>query len=116
MSQRIESIAVVLLFFREGGVLSKRSLFTFLFFFLLTASHGLLDALTDGGLGIALLSPFTNERFFFPWTPIVVSPIGIRGFFSRWGLEVLKSELVWVWLPSLLMVVGVRLLRAGWKR
>jgi len=33
-------------------------------------SHGLLDALTDGGLGIALLWPFSNARYFAPWTPI----------------------------------------------
>src|SRR5688572_10641137 len=31
---------------------------------LVVASHGLLDALTDGGLGAALLWPFSDERFF----------------------------------------------------
>src|SRR5262245_15182357 len=45
------------------------------------ASHGLLDALTDGGLGCALLWPFTNERFFAPWRPLPVAPIG-RGLLS----------------------------------
>ena len=29
------------------------------------ASHGLLDALTNGGLGVGLLLPFSGERFFF---------------------------------------------------
>jgi inner membrane protein len=61
-------------------------------------SHGLLDAMTDGGLGVAFFAPFHNERFFFPWTPIRVSPIG-AGFFSARGLTTLKSELLWVWLP-----------------
>src|SRR5262245_61554638 len=32
----------------------------FLFFFLATASHGVLDAMTNGGLGIAFFSPFSN--------------------------------------------------------
>ena len=71
---------------------------TFAFLFFCTMSHALLDAMTDGGLGIAFFSPFSNERYFFPWTPIRVSPLG-AGFFSARGLETLMSELVWVWLP-----------------
>ncbi len=70
------------------------------FLFLATASHGLLDAMTDGGLGVAFFAPFQNARYFFPFRPIVVSPIGIGRFFSGRGLEVIKSELLWVWLPS----------------
>jgi inner membrane protein len=62
------------------------------------ASHAVLDALTDGGLGVAFFSPWTDRRYFFPWRPIRVSPIG-WGAFSRWGLEALLSEIVWVWVP-----------------
>jgi inner membrane protein len=69
------------------------------YFSVITASHALLDALTDGGLGVALLAPFSNERFFFPWTPIRVSPIG-PDFFSARGAAVLMSELLWIWIPS----------------
>lgn len=68
---------------------------------LATASHGLFDAMTDGGLGVALLAPFTNERFFFPWQPIEVSPLGLSRIFSARGLEVFASELIWVGLPAL---------------
>ncbi len=75
------------------------------FFFVVTASHGLLDACTNGGLGIALLAPFDATRYFFPWQPIQVSPLG-RAFFSAWGLRVLVSEVVWVWAP-LAVLVGV---------
>jgi inner membrane protein len=78
-----------------------------LFLFLSTLSHGLLDMLTNGGLGVALFSPFSNERYFFPWRPIEVSPIGIGSFFSEWGLRVIASELLWVWLPSaVLFAIG----------
>jgi len=56
------------------------------------ASHGLLDTMTDGGLGIALLWPFSNERFFAPWRPIPVAPIGL-GMLSQRGLSVLAFEL-----------------------
>lgn len=69
--------------------------------FLVTASHGFLDALTDGGLGIAFLAPVDQTRYFFPWRPLVVSPIGISAFFSRWGARVIGSEFFWVWIPCL---------------
>jgi len=61
---------------------------------LVLASHGLLDALTDGGLGCALLWPFSDERFFAPWRPLPVAPIG-RRFWSDAGLRVVATELAW---------------------
>ncbi len=70
------------------------------FLFLVTASHGLLDACTNGGSGIAFFAPFDNSRYFLPWRPIQVSPIGFA-FFSRRGWPVLESEMRWVWLPTL---------------
>jgi inner membrane protein len=66
-----------------------------------TATHGLLDAMTDGGLGIAFFSPFDLQRYFLPWRPIHVSPIGVGRFFSARGLRILWSEIFWVWLPVL---------------
>lgn len=89
--------------FKNEAMFSKRWLFYFSFFFLLSASHGVLDAFTDGGLGIALLAPFDNTRYFFPWTPIIVSPLGLRGLLSHWGMLVMKSELLWIWLPCFLI-------------
>ncbi|HTM49823.1 MAG TPA: metal-dependent hydrolase [Bryobacteraceae bacterium] len=54
-------------------------------------THPLLDMLTDGGLGVMLLFPFSEERLFFPFTPIHVSPFGILQFFRRAGY-ILASE------------------------
>jgi inner membrane protein len=71
-----------------------------LFLFLSTLSHPLLDMLTNGGLGVALFAPFSDERYFFPWRPIEVSPLTVGKFFSDWGARVIISELKWVWLPS----------------
>jgi inner membrane protein len=71
-----------------------------LFLFLATISHSLLDALTDGGSGVALLAPFDNRRFFFPVRPIRVSNFGVLWLFSRRGAVVLWSEIRWVWLPA----------------
>ncbi len=73
-------------------------------------SHGLLDALTDGGLGVGLFMPFENARHFLPWSPIPVSPIGVRNFFTAYGGEVLRTEMLVVWLP--LAAVSLPLLLA----
>lgn len=82
----------------------------FVFFALATLSHPLLDMLTDGGAGVALFAPFSSERFFFPWRPIEVSPIGF-GFFSQRGFAVIFSELLWVWLPALLVLLASMIFR-----
>ena len=107
----IISIFIVGVFFSDVALFSKQWFFFFIFFFLLSASHGILDAFTNGGLGIALLSPFDNTRYFFPWTPIIVSPLGMRGLLSNWGLMVIKCELLWIWLPSFLIVIFSSLAR-----
>ncbi len=83
-----------------------------LFFFVATASHGVLDAFTNGGRGVAFFAPFDRTRYFFPWTPIQVSPIGARFFLSGRGLEVLASELRWIWLPALVLSALIRYFRA----
>lgn len=88
-----------------------------LYLALAMASHGLFDALTDGGLGVALLAPFSNDRFFFPWQPIEVSPIGLSRIFSARGVEVLASELVWVGIPCFgVALLGLAATRAPSSR
>jgi len=105
------SILIVCTFYRKEVVFSNRWWKYFLYFFILTASHGLLDALTNGGHGIALLSPITNNRYFLPWTPIEVSPLSITRFLSQRGLTVLMSELIWIWAPCFLMVIFLKIKR-----
>jgi inner membrane protein len=80
------------------------------YLFLATASHGVLDAMTDGGLGVAFLAPFNATRYFLPWRPVPVSPIG-AAFFSARGLRVLQSELIWIWIPSAVVVLVMLILR-----
>jgi inner membrane protein len=81
-----------------------------LYFTLVTLSHPVLDAMTNGGLGVALFAPFSSARYFFPWRPIEVSPIGLD-FFSESGLAVLGSEVVWVWLPAFFVYGAVKIYR-----
>ena len=93
------------LFFRNSLPLNTlRGAAHFFLLFACTSSHGLLDGLTDGGLGVAYFAPFDNTRYFLPWRPITVSPIGAGAFFSERGARVLQNELliVWSWAVSLL--------------
>jgi inner membrane protein len=82
-----------------------------LYFFLATASHGLLDALTNGGLGVAFLSPFDTTRYFFGFRPVAVSPIGVSEFLTAYGAQVLASEARWIWMPSGVLLLSVRLIQ-----
>ncbi len=105
------SVAVVALAFPDGAAAPIPRWQLWLYLFLATASHGVLDALTNGGLGVAFFAPFENGRYFFPFTPIEVSPISVRAFFTQRGVRVLASELVWVWAPSLVFAAMVLWLR-----
>lgn len=80
------------------------------FVFICAASHPLLDAMTSGGLGVALAWPWSEQRFFAPWRPIRVSPFAPQ-FFSARGIATLLSELRWVWLPLAGAVVAWKLIQ-----
>ena len=75
------------------------------FFSLLAISHGVIDAMTTGGRGIAFFSPFDNTRHFLPWRVIQVSPLGASRFFSEWGIAVLKSEFIFIGIPCLFILL-----------
>ncbi len=77
-----------------------------------TLSHPLLDSLTNGGLGVAWFWPVDSTRYFMPWQPLEVSPIGVR-FFTERGLQVILSELIWVLVPLAVLALGLRTARRG---
>ena len=82
------------------------------FAWVVVVAHSLLDALTDGGMGIAFFTPWDDRRYFLPWRPVRVSPIGLA-VFSRWGLRALLSEVVWMWLPLAVLVGVAKLISWG---
>lgn len=93
------------------GALTRRVwLLLCAYFSLVTVSHPLLDMLTNGGPGVQLFAPFSDERFFFPWRPIEVSPLGVR-FFSARAWAVIASESLWIGLPLAVLLVWRR-----WRR
>ena len=112
----ITGFILTVLFFREYN--ANKIIFWRLFFLfsLVTASHGIFDAMTSGGLGIAFFAPFDNARYFFSFRPIQVSPIEIGSFFSEWGMRVLLSEFIWIGLPSIFLLAAVKTTRKLIKR
>ena len=61
---------------------------------------------------MAFFVPFSSARYFLPFRPIEVLPISVTAFFTHRGLEVLESELVWIWLPFL----GLAMVMYWWRR
>jgi inner membrane protein len=90
--------ATVIVAQRELLAISRWAVFAYLF--TAGASHGLLDAMTNGGLGVAFFSPFDNARYFLPWRPIQVSPVSVGRFFGPRAEAILVSEFLWIWIPA----------------
>lgn len=69
-----------------------------------TASHGFLDSLAVYGAPVAFFFPFTNHRYLLPWrifgSQYLPWP---RSTFHR-VLRVVKNEVLWVWLPSVVLL------------
>ena len=105
------SIAAVAFVAEQGKVVTAA-----IWLFVITASHGVLDAMTNGGLGVAFFSPFNRHRYFFAWRPIAVSPIGTHGLFSSRMAHILITEFLWVWIPMAVLWLIVRGLQRAWPR
>lgn len=88
----------------------------FIFSFTAIGSHGLLDAMTNGGLGIALFWPFTNNRYFLPFQVVEVSPMSPSTFIQGEAWHVLVSEIVWIWLPLFLATLVFMLWRKKYAK
>lgn len=70
----------------------------FLGLFFGIAAHGVVDAMTIGGLGVNFFWPLSCERFFFSFRPIEVSPLSVSRFFDQ-AIFILKNEILWIWIP-----------------
>jgi len=82
--------------------------------FAATASHGVLDAMTSGGPGVAFFAPFDDTRYLLPWRPIPVSPLSVSRFLSERGLAIMRAEVSLIWLPAaILLLVTLGLRRRG---
>ncbi len=105
----VSGLVLLAAFPRPVEGISRARLWAYLF--ACGVSHGLLDALTNGGGGIAFFAPFYDARFFFPVRPIEVSPLTLHGILSPHGVAVMLNELKWIWLPSMTIVAAAALVR-----
>ena len=101
----IWAVLLMFLFGKQNRVL------WFVVIFFSTVFHGILDAMTTGGKGIGFFIPFNNERFFFPFRPIQVSPLGIEKFFSEWGIQVILSEVKYILIPCIIVLLILKLIK-----
>lgn len=105
------ALALALLLAAFAPYLRSARSAAFMFVGVSTISHGLLDMLTNGGLGIALWWPWSDKRLFFPSQIIEVSPLSLSRVFSARGLAVIQSEILWIWLPASLSGIALFALR-----
>jgi inner membrane protein len=89
----------------------SRPLAAFAFVAVSAASHGLLDMMTNGGHGVAILWPLTDQRYFFDWRPIRVAPLALSRFPPR-AAAIIRTEFLWIWVPAILVALGLR----AWRR
>src|SRR5262245_34910195 len=82
---------------------SRSTIRTALVAIVVLLTHPLLDTMTDGGLGCALFWPFDLTRYFAPWRPIPVAPIGLA-FLSPAGGVVAFIELL-LFAPALVVAL-----------
>jgi len=80
----LAGVVAVVLFRRGASGIVRSALFAYLF--LATASHGVLDAMTNGGLGVAFFSPFDNRRYFLPWRPFLFPQSRLHGSSAHGGM------------------------------
>ena len=103
----IMAILITLIFFRSEKISNKNNLLLVTYFPLIIASHGILDGFTNGGHGIAYFAPFINDRYFFSFNPLQVSTLSPKVFFTEQGFDVMKNEFIWLWLPTIIILIVI---------
>ena len=103
-------------FFRGGGIFSKRNTLLAIYFASITLSHGILDALTNTSNGVAFFSPIISTRYSFGFTPIESSPLSPAEFFGQAGYNVILNEIAVIWIPLAAIVIVASIARRLIKR
>ena len=96
------ALCVVRCCYRQVPTASRRWWTLCTWFFLMTALHGVFDAMVFASLGVAFFAPFDTTRYQLPWQPLVDVPIA-------WS--VLQGQL---WYAQLVECQFFGLLFAGW--
>ncbi len=111
----VVSLACAAVAFRSLGLGSRAWWRVAAFLFGAAASHGILDAMTTGDVGVALFAPVENARHMLPLKLIASCPGGLNEYLGYWGLLTITNEVLYVVIPLALVVALVRA-RTPWKR
>jgi inner membrane protein len=103
-------VSLLVAFAVKQSKLSK-NLLVWLYLFICAVSHGLLDAITNGGLGVGFFIPFSSERYFFEYRPIKVSTLSFDRFINGKGPAVLQNEFLYIWIPAFLLLLALYFLK-----
>jgi inner membrane protein len=90
------SLVIVRLFYRQFTLSHRQYWGLHLWFFLVTLSHGLLDALVDSKLGVAFFWPFDTQRYVFAWRPLLDVPIDISMIVNQrfWSAQLVEFQFI----------------------
>ena len=90
------ALLVVRVFYRQFTLSRWRYWGLHLWFFLITLSHGLLDALVDTRLGVAFLWPVDTQRYLFQWRPLLDNSIDISMLTSAhfWYAQLIELQFI----------------------
>jgi inner membrane protein len=103
----VAALLIVVMGFPEIKHFSRKWRSFVVYFFLVGLSHGILDAMTSGGLGVGFFMPFDSTRYFFPVRPIRASLLSLISFFKNEGGQILISEIIWIWIPAVVFLIGL---------
>ena len=78
---------------------------------LASLSHGLLDACTSGRIGVAFFYPFSTTRWGCYWQPFMDAPLPFWSGLRRPFLGSLLGQALWIGVPGLIWMAGIRVLR-----
>jgi len=76
------ALAVMTIYYRRPKLSQLQWWGYYIWFFLMTLSHGLFDALVDSSLGVAFFWPLNTQRYVFAWRPLMDVPIQFSALFS----------------------------------
>ncbi len=109
LAAAVIGIAAAALAFRSLEIGSRAWWSAAAFLSAATAAHGLADAMTANEIGVAFFAPFSWTRYFLPWRPLPICPLGLPELLGRWGLLVITNEAIFLLVPAYLLSRAVRL-------
>jgi inner membrane protein len=102
------ALCVVHRWYREVHTLSWRWWTMCGWFFLLTALHGVFDAMVFSSPGVAFLWPFDSTRYQLPWQPLVDVPIAVSALQGQlWYAVLVECQFFGLLLLGLFVVLRV---------